>query len=111
MIDLSESTDPRWKELERRIVLSEYLTRINCAGSLPPQETGLVYNSWYGKFHLEMHWWHVAHFPLWSRQDLFEKSMGYYKDILPAARAIGSNRAARCPRSSRPSAGRPAGSA
>ncbi len=87
-VDLSQSTDPRWRELERRIVLSQYLVRVNCASSLPPQETGLVYNSWYGKFHLEMHWWHVAHFPLWDRQDLFDKSMGYYKDILPAARAI-----------------------
>jgi hypothetical protein len=87
-IDLSGSTDPRWKELERRIVLSEYQTRINCAAIYPPAETGLVYNSWYGKFHLEMHWWHVAHFSFWNRQDLFEKSMPYYQSILPAARKI-----------------------
>ena len=63
-IDLSGSKDPRWQELERRIVLSQYLTAIQCAGSYPPQETGLTYNSWYGKFHLEMHWWHAAHFAL-----------------------------------------------
>jgi len=31
-IDLSGSSDPRWKELERRIVLSQYLTAIQCAG-------------------------------------------------------------------------------
>ncbi|MGC4042418.1 MAG: hypothetical protein QM758_01285 [Armatimonas sp.] len=84
-IDLSDSTDSRWKELERRIVLSQYQTAINSAGSLPPQETGLVQNSWHGKFHLEMHWWHAAHFPLWGRTDLLMRSMDYYRRILPVA--------------------------
>jgi protein-glucosylgalactosylhydroxylysine glucosidase len=86
-IDLSGSKDPRWRELERRIVLSQYLTTIQCAGSLPPQETGLAYNSWYGKFHLEMHWWHAAHFALWDRLPLLEKSLVYYPRILPVAEA------------------------
>jgi hypothetical protein len=61
-VDLSGSSNPRAVELERRIVLSQYLTAINGAGRTPPQETGLVCNSWHGKFHLEMHWWHAAHF-------------------------------------------------
>jgi hypothetical protein len=87
-IDLSGSTDPRWFELERRIVLSQYLTAIQCAGSLPPQETGLTYNSWEGKFHLEMHWWHAAHFALWNRLPLLEKSLGYYDKILPRAQRL-----------------------
>jgi hypothetical protein len=87
-IDLSSSRDPRWFELERRIVLSQYLTAIQCAGSLPPQETGLTYNSWKGKFHLEMHWWHAAHFALWNRLPLLEKSLGYYENILPRAQAL-----------------------
>ena len=86
-VDLSGSADPRWRELERRIVLSQYLTAINCAGSLPPQETGLVQNSWFGKPHLEMHWWHAAHFPLWGREALLERSLGWYRKILPAAQA------------------------
>ncbi|SMO45895.1 hypothetical protein [Gracilimonas mengyeensis] len=85
-IDLSESTDPRAHELERRIVLSRYLTAIQTSGSLPPAETGLTYNSWYGKFHLEMHWWHGVHYVLWDKPELFEKSLDYYTDILPAAR-------------------------
>ena len=85
-IDLSASKDPRWKELERRIVLSQYLTRINCCGDLPPAETGLTCNSWFGKFHLEMHWWHAAHFALWGRHSLLERSLGFYQHILPAAR-------------------------
>ena len=42
--------------------------RSKCAGSLPPQETGLTFNSWFGKSHLEMHWWHAAHFALWNRR-------------------------------------------
>ena len=50
-IELADSKDPRAPELERRLVLSQYLTAIQCAGSMPPQETGLTVNSWYGKFH------------------------------------------------------------
>lgn len=86
-IDLSASKDPRWFELERRIVLSQYLTAIQDAGEYPPQETGLTYNSWNGKFHLEMHWWHEAHFALWNRVQLLEKSLGWYQTILPRAEA------------------------
>lgn len=85
-IELSESRDDRAPELERRIVLSQYLTAVNCAGSVPPQETGLVTNSWYGKHHLEMHWWHAAHFALWGRAPLLERSMRWYEAILPRAR-------------------------
>src|SRR5205823_9452198 len=85
-IDLSDSRDPRAAELERRIVLSQYLTAIQCAGSMPPQETGLTCNSWYGKFHLEMHWWHAAHFAVWNRVALLEKSLAWYNSILPGAR-------------------------
>jgi protein-glucosylgalactosylhydroxylysine glucosidase len=85
-IDFSACTDPRAKELERRVVLSQYLTRIQCAGSMPPQETGLTMNSWYGKFHLEMHWWHATHFALWDRIHLMEKSMAWYKTALGKAR-------------------------
>jgi hypothetical protein len=80
------SGDPRAAELERRVVLSLYLTAINCAGSLPPQETGLVCNSWRGRFHLEMHWWHGAHFALWGRPELLERSLGWYERILSEAR-------------------------
>ena len=87
-VDLSGSTDPRASELERRIVLSQYLTKIQCAGHYPPQETGLTYNSWYGKPHLEMHWWHGIHFSLWGRNGLLEKSLGWYKKVEPGAREI-----------------------
>ena len=86
-IDFSECTDHRAFELERRVVLSQYLTKIQCSGSLPPQETGLTMNSWFGKFHLEMHWWHAAHFALWSRGNLLEKSMDWYSGITEKAKA------------------------
>lgn len=86
-LDLAGTPDPRAREVERRAVLSQYLTAVNCAGSLPPQETGLLVNSWRGRFHLEMHPWHAAHFALWGRPDLLERSMGFYLRALPAARA------------------------
>jgi hypothetical protein len=85
-VDFSECTDPRAFELERRVILSQYLTKIQCSGSLPPAETGLTYNSWFGKFHLEMHWWHAAHFALWQRADVLEKQMNYYFNIFDNAR-------------------------
>ena len=87
VIDLSGSSDARASELERRIVLSQYLTAIQCAGSTPPQETGLTFNSWHGKFHLEMHWWHAVHFALWDRVPRLERSLPWYREILPNARA------------------------
>ncbi len=84
--DVTGSTDPRATELERRVVLSQYLTRVHCAGALPPQETGLVTNSWQGKFHLEMHLWHAAHFAVWGRPELVERSLRWYLTILDTAR-------------------------
>ncbi|RYF45786.1 MAG: glycoside hydrolase family 65, partial [Cytophagaceae bacterium] len=86
-IDFGECTAPQAGELERRVILSQYQTALHCAGSLPSQETGLLFNSWYGKFHLEMHWWHSVHFTLWGRFPLFEKSMKIYRSLLPQARA------------------------
>lgn len=86
-VDLSGSEDPRANELERRIVLSQYLTAIQSVSPEPPQETGLTYNSWHGKFHLEMHWWHAVHFALWGRPGLLEPSMEWYYKAAPAAKA------------------------
>ncbi|KOS05642.1 hypothetical protein AM493_06040 [Flavobacterium akiainvivens] len=87
-IDFSKCTNPRAKELERRVVLSQYLMAIQSAGKYPPQETGLTYNSWFGKFHLEMHWWHAVHFALWNRTDLLERSMDWYSQAYPVAKEI-----------------------
>ncbi|WP_350005984.1 hypothetical protein [Pseudarthrobacter sp. WHRI 8279] len=86
-LDFQGSSDPRAHELERRTVLSQYLTAVNSAGVTPPQETGLITNSWQGKFHLEMHLWHAAHFATWGRPGLLERSMPWYLSILDQARA------------------------
>lgn len=88
IIDFSHCTDSRAAELERRVVLSQYLLAIQSAGMYPPQETGLTYNSWFGKFHLEMHWWHAAHWPLWQRPELLERSMNWYDSAAINAAAI-----------------------
>jgi hypothetical protein len=90
-LDLSRSSDSRAHELERRIVLSQYLTAIQSRGRLPPAETGLTCNSWYGKFHFEMYYWHTAHFALWGRKKELKKSLAYYKTILPVARKIAAS--------------------
>ncbi|GAA3092966.1 hypothetical protein JOF29_007044 [Kribbella aluminosa] len=85
-IDLSESTDPRWRELERRIILSRYLMRANEAGSLPPQEAGLVNNGWHGKFHMEMYWWHAAHWALWNHWPILDRSLSIYERLHRSSR-------------------------
>lgn len=86
IIRLNQSKDQRARELERRIILSQYLMAVNSSGSTPPQETGLTCNSWYGKMHLEMYLWHCAWLPLWNHTDLLERSLAWYQEHLPQAR-------------------------
>jgi hypothetical protein len=87
-LDLSGNDDPRAAELERRIVLSEYLMAVHDGGSLPPQETGLAANSWFGKFHMEMYWWHSAHWALWGRPEILEKSLSRLTELMPPGEAM-----------------------
>jgi hypothetical protein len=95
-VDFSGSSDPRAHELERRVVLSQYLTAIQFGGTahafLPPQESGLTTSTWYGKHHTEMIWWHTAHFALWGRPAYLENALRWFQDTLPAARAIARSR-------------------
>ncbi len=86
-VDFTGSTDPRAAELERRVVLSQYLSAVNGAGELPPQEEGLFSNSWYGKFHLEMHPWHSGWQAIWGHPDMLERSLPWYVGNLDHARA------------------------
>ncbi|MCL2016870.1 MAG: glycoside hydrolase family 65 [Defluviitaleaceae bacterium] len=86
VMDFSKSSDVRANELERRIILSLYLCRVQSCGTLPPAETGLTLNSWYGRFHLEMHAWHSAFWVLYGNSALLEKSLAWYKKILPKAK-------------------------
>ncbi len=85
-IDFSACTDPRAKELERRVVLSQYLMKVNYAGSFPPQESGLTHLSWFGKHNSEMVFWHAAQFYQWGHTDLLEKNLAWYRKILPLAK-------------------------
>ncbi|KAI0749345.1 Six-hairpin glycosidase-like protein [Daedaleopsis nitida] len=79
------SSDPRADELQRRIVLSQYLLRVNEAGDTPPQESGLVNNGWFGKFHMEMFFWHSAHWALWNNWDLLGRASTVYSRFLASS--------------------------
>ena len=94
-VDFTGSKDPRATELERRVVLSQYLTAIQFAGDFPPQESGLTNSTWYGKHHTEMIWWHSAHFALWGRDELLAKNLGAFVRALPKAREIAAGRGLR----------------
>lgn len=88
VVDFSQCKDKRAKELERRVVLSQWLLAIQCAAGTPPQETGLTYNSWFGKFHMEMIWWHQAWLPLWGHGNLLDRTLRWYESVEPMAREI-----------------------
>jgi hypothetical protein len=88
-IDLSESKDKRWKELERRVVLSQYLMKTQSSGLWPPSELSLMgVDPWSTQFHMEMIWWHLAHYGLWGRWDLANESLSCYQKFLPVARKL-----------------------
>ena len=88
IVDFSHCPQPKARELERRVVLSQYLLAAQEAGDLPPQETGLTYNSWFGKFHLEMIWWHQAQYALWGHPELLDRSLTWYFKARPMAQQI-----------------------
>ncbi len=88
-IDFSESADKRWKELERRVVLSQYLMKTQSSGLWPPSELSLMgVDPWSTQFHMEMVWWHMAHYALWDRWDLANESLSCYQKFLPVARKL-----------------------
>ena len=88
VIDFSHCTDPRAALLERRVVLSQYLMRVQEAQHFPPAETGMTYNSWHGKFHLEMVMWHSFHWAIWNQSELLRRQLAWYKTAQPMARQI-----------------------
>ena len=88
IVDLSATDDARARELERRIVQSIYLLAVNDRQNFPPAETGLTYNSWFGKFHLEMIYWHQAWQALWGHAADLERSLDWYFHAAPMAREI-----------------------
>ncbi|KAF2011595.1 hypothetical protein BU24DRAFT_426664 [Aaosphaeria arxii CBS 175.79] len=84
-VSLPSGTNSSAKELQRRIILSQYLLAVNGAGRDPAQESGLVNNGWYGKFHMEMVFWHLAHWTLWNKWNLYDRSIGVYERFLPTS--------------------------
>ena len=88
-IDLSASRDARWKELERRVVLSQYQLAAQSAGSWCPSEMGLLgIDPWNGQFHMEMLWWHLAHYALWDRWEMADRAVRCYHRFAPVARQL-----------------------
>ena len=94
-VDFSGSTDPRADKIEERVILSRYLMAAQTAGDVPPQESGLTCNTWYGKHHTEMIWWHTAHFALWGNDALLAKNLEWYRCQLPEAKALATSRGLR----------------
>ncbi len=88
VVDFSDCTDPRAAELERRVMLSEWLLATQCAGNTPPQETGLTYNSWFGKFHLEMIWWHQSWLALYNHPKKAANTLKWYEQAESIAKEI-----------------------
>ncbi|KAK7744698.1 hypothetical protein SLS62_010117 [Diatrype stigma] len=86
-VDLTSSSNPNATELQRRIVLSQYHVRVNSAAKgQSPQESGLMNNGWYGKFHMEMVVWHNAHWATWGRQKYFDNIFPeLYETLLPSS--------------------------
>ena len=91
-VDFSGSTDPRAAELERRVVLSQYLTAIQLGDATPASESGLTTSTWYGKHHAEMVWWHTAHFALWGRPAFTARTLDWFQRTLPVAREVAAGR-------------------
>jgi hypothetical protein len=85
-VDLTGSYNTNATELQRRIILSQYNLAVNEAGKDPPQESGLVNNGWYGKFHMEMIFWHLGHWARWGKWSLLDRSIpGVFERFLPSS--------------------------
>ena len=91
-VDLSRSTDARAHELQRRILLSQYLLAVQARADIPTQETGLTASSWYGKFHTEMAWLSYSHWILWNRSESAHPILDWYVNNLATARSIAASR-------------------
>ena len=81
--DFSESKNTKADLLEQRIVRSLYLLKIQSSGNLPPAETGLTVNSWYGRFHTEMYLWNTAYMALWNMDSYLQPSLDWFESIIP----------------------------
>jgi len=91
-VDVSASKDPSAKELQRRIILSQYLEGAESRARLPTQEGGLSSSSWSGKFHTDMAWWQYAHWILWDKSKYARPMLDWYLQHLDQARTRAEQR-------------------
>lgn len=87
VVDFSACTDSRAAELERRVVLSQYLLAVQCTGDAPVQNTGLTYNSHYGKADLQNLWWLEAPSALFGHPEALENILEWYGKVADKAEA------------------------
>ena len=66
-------------------IQSLFLLRSQEAGSIAPQESGLLMNSWTGKHHNEMRFWHQTWMPIWGHPDLLARSDHWFQTRLSNA--------------------------
>ncbi|MDR1807667.1 MAG: hypothetical protein LBR33_07140 [Propionibacteriaceae bacterium] len=90
-IDLSESEDPQAEELERRLVLSHYLLRVNNTSVWPASNPGLLVAPG-GQLHLETQVWHLAALAQWGHAGLLDQVLGWYEALLDGAREAAAAR-------------------
>ncbi|RYP13108.1 hypothetical protein DL767_010867 [Monosporascus sp. MG133] len=92
-VDLTESSNPAAAELQRRTILTQYHMGFNSAATgQPPQESDLVYNGWWGRFHLEMAVWHCTHWSTWGRQQYSDNIFPpVYETLMPTTVARTQN--------------------
>lgn len=95
VIDFGGSKHANAVELERRVILSQYLMGVQSRAKVPTQETGLTSSSWYGKHHTEMAWWHTAHWTLWNRNENTVRVLAWYIDRLDSARKVAKSQSLR----------------
>ncbi|KAF5510577.1 hypothetical protein CGCS363_v002743 [Colletotrichum siamense] len=85
-IDMTATANANATELQRRTIQSQYLVAVNSASNYPPQESGLVNNGWFGKFHMEMVLWHNLQFARWNHFPLLSRSLPQtYTRLLPSS--------------------------
>ena len=94
-VDFTGTTDPRAPELERRIVLSQYVTAIQSGGEMPPAAGGLTATTHHGKFASDFFWSQTAHFALWNREAPLASALAWCGRTLPAARTRATERGLR----------------
>ncbi|KAG6856151.1 hypothetical protein H0H87_007056 [Tephrocybe sp. NHM501043] len=87
---LTGSTDSRAEELQRRVILSRYLMRVNEAGDTPPQEVSRGYHGFSdsrtnSSDSQEMYFWHSAHWALWNNWDILRRSTTIYSRFLSSS--------------------------